>query len=231
MKQKIIVIGLGNFGGNLAVKLADDGNEVFGVDKNSEKIDQIHHKINHALGLNTAEESSINFMPIDDCDLVIVAIGENIGASITTTALIRKYYKGRIIVRSLSPLHRTVLEAMHIEEIIEPEAEYAHDLSNRIMTKGAVKSMDLYDDYEIVEVKIPVKIIGMALSEIDIKNKYKAHIVTVIKQKKKDNYLGSSYTEKNVYGIIHSTYVFEADDLLLVFGTRPNIDKFIEENQ
>jgi len=231
VKQKIIVIGLGNFGGNLAIKLAEDGNEVFGIDKNPEKVDQIHSKISHALGLNTAEESSIDFMPIDDCDLIIVAIGENIGSSISTTALLRKYYKGRIIVRSLSPLHRTVLEAMHIDEIIEPEAEYAHDLSNRIMTKGAVKSMDLYNDYEILEVRIPPKIVGKTLSEIDIKNKYKAHIVTVVKQENTLNYLGSMTVEKRMHGIMHSVYTFEATDLLLVFGTRPNIDKFIEENQ
>ena len=37
--------------------------------------------------------------------------------------------------------------------------------------------------------------------------------------------------EKRMHGIMHSVYTFEATDLLLVFGTRPNIDKFIEENQ
>ncbi|MBK6364554.1 MAG: hypothetical protein IPF52_14085 [Saprospiraceae bacterium] len=29
MKKKIIVVGLGNFGGNLAIKLTEDGHEVF----------------------------------------------------------------------------------------------------------------------------------------------------------------------------------------------------------
>ena len=47
--------------------------------------------------------------------------------------------------------------------------------------------MDLYDDYEIVEVRILLKF-GKTLSEIDIKNKYKAHIVTVIKQENTLNF-------------------------------------------
>lgn len=230
MKKKIIVIGLGNFGGNLAVKLTEDGHEVFGVDRNPAKVELIQRKINHAVGLDASEESSINYLPIDDCDLVVIAIGENVGASVTTTALIKKNYTGRIIARSLSPLHKTILEAMQIHEIIEPEAEYAHELSNRIMVKGAIKSMELHGDYEIVEVKIPPKIVGITLGDLDIKKKYYIHIVTVIKQIEKENYLGSAYTEKIVHGILHSVYQFEENDLLLVFGKKENIDKFIEEN-
>ncbi len=230
MKKKIIVIGLGNFGGNLAIKLTEDGHEVFGVDKSPSKVDNLQRKINHAIGLDTSEESSINHLPLDDTDIVVIAIGENVGASITTTALIKKHFTGRILARSLTPVHKTVLEAMQIEEIIEPEAEYAHELSNRLMVKGAVKSMELHGDYEIVEVKIPRKIVGMTLGDLDIKKKFNAHIVTVIKQSEKKNFLGSASMEQKVHGILHSIYQFEANDLLIVFGTKVNIDKFIEEN-
>ncbi|MBK9734558.1 MAG: TrkA family potassium uptake protein [Saprospiraceae bacterium] len=221
---------MGNFGGNLALKLTEDGHEVFGVDKNEAKIDLIQRKINHAIGLDTTEESSINHLPLEDTDIVVIAIGENVGASITTTALIKKHYGGRIIARSLTPVHKTVLEAMQIEEIIEPEAEYANELANRIMVKGAVKSMELHGEYEILEVKIPKKVVGKTLGDLDIKTKYKAHIITVIKQSEDKNYLGSISVSKQVYGILHSVYQFEEDDLLLVFGTKKNIDKFIEEN-
>ena len=221
---------MGNFGGNLALKLTEDGHEVFGVDKNEAKIDLIQRKINHAIGLDTTEESSINHLPLEDTDIVVIAIGENVGASITTTALIKKHYGGRIIARSLTPVHKTVLEAMQIEEIIEPEAEYANELANRIMVKGAVKSMELHGEYEILEVLIPKKVIGKTLGDLDIKTKYKAHIITVIKQSDDKNYLGSISITKQVYGILHSVYQFEANDLLLVFGTKKNIDKFIEEN-
>jgi trk system potassium uptake protein TrkA len=230
MKKKIIVIGLGNFGGNLAKALTQDGHEVFGIDKNPSRVDMIQQKIPHAIGLDTSDEASLNHMPLDDTDIVVVAIGENVGASITTTALIKKNFNGRIIARSLTPVHKTVLEAMQIDEIIEPEGEYAHELANRLMVKGAVKSMDLHGEFEIVEVKIPSKIVGMTLGELDIKKKYQAHIVTVIKQVERKNYLGSTYLDRNVHGVLHSVYQFESNDLLLVFGKKKDIDKFIDEN-
>ncbi|MBK6364553.1 MAG: hypothetical protein IPF52_14080 [Saprospiraceae bacterium] len=118
---------------------------------------------------------------------------------------------------------------MQIREIIEPEAEYAVELANRIMVKGAIKSMELHGEYEIVEVNIPKKIIGLTLADIDIKKKYKAHIITIIKQIERKNYLGSLYFDKEVHGILHSDYQFTEDDLLLVFGQKINIDKFIED--
>ena len=59
--------------------------------------------------------------------------------------------------------------------------------------------------------------------------KRQAHIITIIKQIEKKNYLGSLYFDKEVHGILHSDYQFTADDLLLVFGLKVNIDKFIED--
>jgi trk system potassium uptake protein TrkA len=231
MYKKIIVIGLGNFGGNLAIKLTEDGHEVFGVDKNNAKVDIIQRKINHSIGLDTTEESAINHLPLEDTDIVIIAIGENVGASITTTALIKKHFSGRIIARSLTPVHKTVLEAMLIDEIIEPEAEYALELANRIMVKGAIKSMELHGEFEIVEIQIPRKVIGKTLGEIDVKKKYKVHIVTVIKQHDQKNFLGTNVKLNSVHGILHSIYQFESNDLLLVFGTKKSIELFINDNQ
>lgn len=230
MRKNIIVIGLGNFGSNLSIALTLDGHEVFGVDKNPSKVDAAQRKVQHVIGLDTTDESSINHLPLADSDIVVIAIGEDVGASITTTALIKKHYKGRIIARSLNPVHKAVLEAMQIDEIIEPEAEYALELANRIMVKGALRSMELHGEFEIVEVKIPPKVVGLTLGELDIKKNYQAHIVTVIKQKLSNNYLGSASMDRSVHGILHSVYEFEKDDLLLVFGTKKTIDKFIEDN-
>ena len=230
MKKKIIVIGLGNFGGSLSRILTNEGHEVFGVDINPARIESMQNKIDHAVGLDTTEEASMNYLPLDDTDIVVVAIGENVGASISTTALIKKHFQGRIIARALTNVHRTVLEAMLIDEIIDPEAEFAHSLSNRIMVKGATNSMELHGNYEILEVKIPNKIIGLTLADLDIKTKYKAHVVTVIKRKAVTNFLGANCSEDEVHGILHSVYQFEENDFLLIFGLKSNIERFVEEN-
>jgi trk system potassium uptake protein TrkA len=72
------------------MKLTEDGHEVFGVDSNPSRVDMIQNKINHAHGLDASDESCINYLPIDDCDLVVIAIGENIGASVTIHCIDQK---------------------------------------------------------------------------------------------------------------------------------------------
>jgi trk system potassium uptake protein TrkA len=227
--MKVIIIGLGNFGGNLALKLTEDGHEVYGVDSNPAKVDLIENKINTAVGMDCSDESTIHKLPLDDCDLIVIAIGENVGASITVTAIVRKYYTGRIIVRSLNPIHKTVLEAMNITEIIEPEAEYAHELSNRIMVEGAVKSMDLPGDFEIIEILIPSQFVGQTYEQVSAMIGENITIITAIRSEEKANFLGSVSSENRVQGILAATYVFAPNDLLLIFGKIKNIDKCIQK--
>ncbi|MCB9202047.1 MAG: TrkA family potassium uptake protein [Flavobacteriales bacterium] len=229
--MKIIIIGLGNFGSHLGQALMKDGHEVIGVDNNMQRVEQVQDEFTHTVAISTTIETNLAHLPLEDADLIIITIGEDVGASITTTALIKKNYTGRIIARAITPVHETVLEAMKITEIVKPEKEFAQEFANRILLTGAVKSMDLPGEFEIVEIAIPKAIVGMTLTELDIKNKYDAHIVTVVKQIVKENYFGNKTFKHKVHGVMRSTYVFEEDDLLLVFGRNKNIANFIKDFQ
>lgn len=226
--MKFIILGLGNFGYNLAKALIIDDNEVFGVDNDFSKVEKYKEELTHTVSIDVTDEQSINHLPLSDADTVIIAIGEDVGASISATALIKKNFQGRIIARSISNIHTSILEAMGIEEILKPEEEYAYELAHRINVREALKSMDLPGEFEIMEVKIPQSIIGMTLKELDIKVSFQAHIVTVIKQTPTKNIFGNTIMSADVFGILHSTYVFEENDILLIFGKIKNINKFLD---
>lgn len=228
--MKFIIIGLGNFGGNLSKALIKDGHEVFGIDIDMLKVEKYKEDLTHVISINVNDEASIKHLPLTDTNAVVVAIGEDVGSSVSATALLKKNYKGRIIVRSINEIHTSILEAMGIEEIIKPEKEFAYELAHRINVREALKSMDLPGQYEIIEVKIPPALVGLTLKDVDIKNKFEAHIVTVIKQTPTKNIFGNKIMNASVHGILHSTYVFEADDILLIFGKTKNINNFLEHH-
>lgn len=225
--MKFIILGLGNFGSNLSKALIKDGHEVFGVDLNISKVEKFKEELTHTVAIDVNDEQSINHLPLTDTDVAVVAIGEDVGSSVSATALLKKYFKGRIIARSINEIHTSILEAMGIDEILKPEEEYAYELAHRINVREALKSMDLPGDFEIMEVRIPKPIVGMTLKDLDIKNKFEAHIVTVIKQTPTKNIFGNQVMNANVFGILHSTYMFEADDILLIFGKIKNINRFL----
>src|SRR5690606_933068 len=118
--MKYIILGLGNFGASLAEKLTEMGNEVIGVDTNMSKIEMLKDKITHVVSLDSTDLTAVSNLPLKETDVVIVAIGEDKGANILATALMKQLNVKRLISRAVSPLQKMVLEAMGIKEIIHP---------------------------------------------------------------------------------------------------------------
>lgn len=80
--MKYIIIGLGNYGGGLAEELMAIGHEVIGVDQNEGRVDNLKDKITTAFVLDATDELALETLPLREIDVVIVAIGENFGASV-----------------------------------------------------------------------------------------------------------------------------------------------------
>ncbi len=229
--MKFIILGLGNFGSNLAIALMKDGHEVFGVDISLDKVEKYKDDLTHTVAIDVNNEQSIMHLPLTDTDVVVVSIGEDIGSSVSATALLKKHFSGRLISRSISTIHTSILEAMGIAEILCPEAEYAYELAHRINVREALKSMDLPGDYEIIEVRMPKQLIGMTVKEVNVKENFDANIITVIKQTESKNLFGNIVMQPSVYGVLPSSYVFEENDLLLIFGKIKNITSFMNHYQ
>ena len=73
--MKYIIVGLGNFGSSLAMKLTASGNEVIGIDSRMEKVDQYKENISHTICMNAMDEFTVTGLPLKDTDVVMVAIG------------------------------------------------------------------------------------------------------------------------------------------------------------
>ena len=86
--MKYIIIGLGNYGGVLAEELSVLGHEVIGVDTNEHRVDVLKDKIATSFIIDATDEQSLSVLPLKDVDVVIVAIGENFGASVRVVALL-----------------------------------------------------------------------------------------------------------------------------------------------
>ena len=88
--MKYIIIGLGNYGGGLAEELMAIGHEVIGVDQNEGRVDNLKDKITTAFVLDATDELALETLPLREIDVVIVAIGENFGASVRVVALLKQ---------------------------------------------------------------------------------------------------------------------------------------------
>ncbi|PKP17149.1 MAG: potassium transporter TrkA [Bacteroidetes bacterium HGW-Bacteroidetes-23] len=226
--MKIIIFGLGNFGMSLALSLTETGNEVIGVDKQMDKVNLIKDKISHAICMDSTNELAYEALPLKDADKVVVGIGENEGAAIITTAIIKKLSNVKIISRALSPIHDTVLEAMGIYSIIHPEQESADRLTKQINFKTTLENYQLDNNYTISEVKSKPEFHGKTLYELNTIDKYHLNLVTIIRKKEKTNLIGKKSIVKETIGLPTPETVIYEDDILVVFGENKNISVYCE---
>jgi trk system potassium uptake protein len=226
--MRYIVFGLGHFGAALSLELVKLGHEVIGIDNKMELVDKYKHDITHTIALNATSKEALAQLPLQDIDAAIVGIGEDEGATIMTTALLRQMGVPRIICRVTSPLQKIVLEAMNIEEYVYPEASSAERLALKLDLPGVIDSFQIHPDYRMIEVAVPDRYVGRTIEELDIRNRYRLVLVTIIKRVSKKHIFGDERTEMQVMGIIPEGTVVRKGDILLLFGTPRDIEVFIE---
>ncbi|WP_420576354.1 potassium channel family protein [Ekhidna sp.] len=227
--MKFIVVGLGTFGSSLAIRLIEDGHEVIGVDHDAEHVDLHQDKLTHTLKMDSTNEQAVTSLPLSDTDVVVIAIGERTGDSITTAALFKKHApKCRIIGRATSDILETIFQAMDITEIVNPEAEYADQFANRISIAGTIQSFFLDEKYEIAEFKVPEFYLGKTVQEVDIISNWNVSLITIIRHKTRKNILGRSIQKAEVVGVISGNTEFGENDTLVLFGTIKDIQKMMK---
>ena len=79
------VIGLGRFGTALAISLAEAGKEVIVVDRSESKVKEVRQYTEYAFVSDDLDMETLREIGIQNCDVVIVCIGEKIDISILTT--------------------------------------------------------------------------------------------------------------------------------------------------
>lgn len=118
--MRILIIGLGIYGANLATDLTALGHEVIGADTNPQIVESIKEQITTAYVVDSTEEAALEVLPLNNVNLVIVAIGENFGASIKTVALLKKLGVKNIYARAIDPLHESILQGIGVDRILTP---------------------------------------------------------------------------------------------------------------
>jgi trk system potassium uptake protein TrkA len=217
--MKFVIIGLGNFGASLGKRLIEEGHEVIGVDNNTEHTSQMQEHLTYVVCTDTTEEQNITKLPIDDADFAVVSIGEDVGASLTTVALIKRHYpETKIIARGISYIHQAILETMNVHEIINPEEAYANQLAERFSMKGSLLAFPLDDQYEIIEVDAPKAFHDQKLININLPDYGIMTLVTILRTEGKTNFFGKTTTAKKALGLVDNDTVIRAGDVLVLFG-------------
>ncbi|MDQ0340396.1 trk system potassium uptake protein TrkA [Caldalkalibacillus uzonensis] len=217
MKQQFAVIGLGRFGGSICKTLSDLGHEVLAIDKNENKVNEFADIVTQAVQMDSTDEQALRDIGIRNMDHVIVAIGDDIQASILTTLILKDLNVPYITVKAQNDYHERVLEKIGATKIVHPERDMGVRIAHHLLSKNVMDFIELSPDYSLVEIKAGDKMVGKSLLELNIRAKYGCNIMAI---KSKDRLNISPKAED----VIHK------DDILVVIGANKDISRF-EENE
>lgn len=224
--MKYIIIGLGNYGHVLAEELSALGHEVIGADMIESRVESIKDKIATAFVIDATDEQALSALPLNNVDIVIVAIGENFGASIRVVALLKQRKVEHIYARAIDPVHKAVLEAFSLEKILTPEEDAARTLVQLLDFGTKVESFKVDDNYYVVKFAIPEKFVGYFVNELNMDEEFHLKLIGLKRVNTIKNCLGISLTEHSIVNALPEDAKFRPGDELVCYGKYSDFQKF-----
>ncbi|MGN0186781.1 MAG: potassium channel family protein [Paludibacteraceae bacterium] len=220
-----VIVGLGNFGVALAERLTALGHEVVGVDSNMNLVEEYKNTIGSTICINLADAASLQMLPLADADEVIVTLGEHVGNSVLVVALLKQHGVKRLVARAGNRLHRTILEAIGVDEVIMPES-YAAELFSISSEVEEVKGAYIATEtHQLVELEVPDILVSQTLDQANLTETFGLDLVGVKRRFTKKSLFGKDEFYYEMVDAKAENFRFAANDRMLLFGNVTALQK------
>jgi trk system potassium uptake protein TrkA len=227
--MRFCIIGLGTFGTHLTRQLSREGHEIVAVDNNPAHINQLKDEIEFLIQADCTDINAFHEIPIDACDAVILAIGENFEASLSIASNVQQLGAKKIISRIINPLHGRLLKLLKIDDLLIPEAMAAAWLARSLKSPDLLNTLDLGSGYEIAQIVTPPRMVGLTLQIVSLRDQYELNLITIGKSRGTSTTASSQTAIQKVLGIPQPDRSFEADDILVLFGKGQDVRRLMRE--
>lgn len=210
--DSVVVIGLGRFGGALALELEAQGTEVLGIDASEEIVQSYNGRLTHVVRADSTKEEALRQLSVHEFDRAVVGIGTNIEASILTTSRLLTFKHPQIWAKAISEPHAEILVQLGVEHVIRPE----HDMGKRVahLVRGSILDyVEFEDDFVMVRTSPPAVARDRPLGVLGLRDQYGITIVAVKRP-------GGTWGHTTAQTVLYD------DDEIIVQGSKNLAEKF-----
>jgi len=212
-KKEFAVIGLGRFGGSICRQLVKEGMDVMAIDSNEDRVNDFMKIATHAVVADTTDEQVLISLGLNEFDHVIVAIGDDIQASILTTLILKELGVKKITAKAQNDYHEKVLKKIGADQIVHPERDMGKRIAHSIVSNNVLDYLELSDEYSIMELNVTEKLAGHTLITLNIRARFGINIVAI---KRKNDIIVSPMAYEEI----------RLGDILIIIGADEDINKF-----
>lgn len=207
MASTFLIIGLGRFGSNLALRLADSGSEVMVIDIDEEAVNRVAPYVTQAKIGDCMDEEVLRSLDPSSFDFSFVCISENFQSSMEITSLLKELGAPMVIAKAERDLHARLLLKIGADEVVFPERDMAQRTAMRFSVNGALEYVELAPGFAIVELDVPDHWAGQTIIDLDIRKRWNVNVI--------------GRKEEGAIRPVDASFVFASDTHILVAG-RPD---------
>jgi len=210
--DSVVVIGLGRFGGSLALELEAQGTEVLGIDSSEDTVQSYNGRLTHVVRADSTKEEVLRQLSVHEFDRAVVGIGSDIEASILTTSRLLMFKKPQIWAKAISEPHAEILNQLGVDHVIRPE----HDMGKRVahLVRGSLLDyVEFEDDFVMIRTSPPTEARDRPLGVLGLRDKYGITIVAVKRP-------------GGIWGHTTAQTVLYDDDQIIVQGSKTQAERF-----
>ncbi len=217
MAQQYVVIGMGRLGTSIARTLASMGHSVLGLDADESRIERLSGQMPDEVQLlhvaDATKKNVLRDLGVEQFDGAVVTLGRQPDAVILATLMLKELGVPLVFARARDALDARILEKVGADYVVQPEREVGELVARRIVSPGTLDYLELGEDEALVEMTIPEKWIGKALSDLHL---YRKSGLTILAHKSK----GQGGT------IPKGDKAFREGDVLVIGGPKEALNKF-----
>lgn len=211
-RKEFVVFGLGKFGTSVARTLADNGCQVMAVDSDARLVEEIAESVTYAVCTDVTDADAIHSLGIRNFDGAIVAIGENLEASVLVTIISKELGIPYVLAKAQTELQAKVLKKVGADKIVFPEKETGMRIANNLVSGNFFDAIELSTKYSMMDLDVPEEWVGKTLRELNLRATRKINIIGV---KQKEEFEITPDPDAPL----------EADDILVIIGRNQTLSK------
>ncbi len=158
------VIGLGRFGSATSLELMRQGHSVLGIDSDAKAVDRHADQLTRAAIADVTDQNALAELGLDGYDVVLVAIGEELQASLVCVVHLKALGVRSIWVKATSRAHHLILSKLGVARIIHPEEEMGIRIAQILSYPMVTDYIPLGNGEFVVEIEASDQLEGRTLA-------------------------------------------------------------------
>ena len=179
MKKSYAVFGLGRYGIAVARELADNGAEVIAVDCDERIVNAAAAELPICKCADITDPEVIRQLGISNVDVVIIAMANNLEASVMAVTLCKEIGVKTVIAKCANEMHQKILSRVGADKVVFPENESGIRLAKNLLSSGFVDMVSLAKNVSMIELDVKPEWCGKNLIELNLRKKYSINVVAL----------------------------------------------------